>query len=444
MLDLLLQTDENPLQEHYSDFNVAQRILLSGHSHQAWPNVALDGQILAYRDAAKFIDDKWAAAFEKADQVRSFYGKLIGQPDAEIALAGSTHDLLLRFLSCLPFRAKKRPKIITTTGEFHAMRRQLTRLGEEGVTIQQIEVQPLASLDQRLSQAIDQDTVAMMVSGVFFESGQIFSKVGNVAVAAAEQQIPCLVDLYHVLNIVPFDIQSWHLQSAFLVGGGYKYLQAGEGNCFMRIPPFPNAQSDLSTTTQSASNPSASNPSASNPSASNPFASNPSASNQEPIKPSSWRPLITGWFAEFAILDQLRSNQSVAYGPGHAAFAGSTYDPTSHYRAAAVFEFFEQQQLTAVRLRNINQQQLKMLYDGITSLKISPNTLALPSHSLEELGGFLPLRTAQASLWVKHLKEHGVSSDSRGEYLRLGPAPYVSKKQIHQAIDIIGNIATKI
>lgn len=416
MLDPLLQGDENPLQFHYRDFDVANRILLSGHSHQAWPDVARQGQMQAYLDAATFVDDKWEPAFAKATDIRNFYANLMKEPDAEIALAGSTHELLIRFLSCLPFRKHSKPKIVTTNAEFHAMRRQLDRLAEEGIEIERVKLEPIETLDQRLCEALDQETIAVMVSGVFFETGQIFSRVGNVATAAAGEEIPCLVDLYHVLNIVPFDIAAWNLQSAFLVGGGYKYLQAGEGNCFMRVPDHRKIDMAAQVT---------------------------SASDGETPK-NMYRPVITGWFAEFATLDKQQSSEHVGYGLGHSAFAGSTYDPTSHYRAAAVFEFFQEQQLTDIRLRNINQQQLQMLSDGISELSISPDTLALPAQPLNELGGFLPLRTAKAEQWVKRLKENGISSDSRGHHLRLGPAPYVSRKQIEQTIDVIGTISKRI
>ena len=51
------------------------------------------------------------------------------------------------------------------------------------------------------------------------------------------------------------------LGDAFVVGGGYKYCQLGEGNCFLRIPP----DTDL-------------------------------------------RPVVTGWFSEFtALADRQRA-----------------------------------------------------------------------------------------------------------------------------------------
>ena len=39
-----------------------------------------------------------------------------------------------------------------------------------------------------------------------------------------------LIDAYHHLNVVPFRMT--RLERAYVVGGGYKYCQAGEGACF--------------------------------------------------------------------------------------------------------------------------------------------------------------------------------------------------------------------
>ena len=46
----------NPLASHYSRFHVAERLLLTGHSHQAWPDVSFDAQQQAWLDAAEFVD----------------------------------------------------------------------------------------------------------------------------------------------------------------------------------------------------------------------------------------------------------------------------------------------------------------------------------------------------------------------------------------------------
>ena len=109
-------TTTHQLQGFYSEFDVTNRILLSGHSHQAWPNAAKQGLLDCFNDAAKHIDDKWGAAFEKADKVRDFYRTLLGESHGEIALGQSTHELILRFLSDLScFKYKKQTQVIKNT-----------------------------------------------------------------------------------------------------------------------------------------------------------------------------------------------------------------------------------------------------------------------------------------------------------------------------------------
>jgi kynureninase len=69
----------NELAPHYDRFDVANRLLLTGHSHQAWPDVAFDAQLQAWTDAATYVDDKWEHAFARADRVRAGYARLLNQ-----------------------------------------------------------------------------------------------------------------------------------------------------------------------------------------------------------------------------------------------------------------------------------------------------------------------------------------------------------------------------
>jgi kynureninase len=61
----------------------------------------------------------------------------------------------------------KRPKLITTDGEFHTIRRQLDRLGEEGVQIIKVPSSPAADLVERMRSAVDEKTAAVLISKVF-------------------------------------------------------------------------------------------------------------------------------------------------------------------------------------------------------------------------------------------------------------------------------------
>src|SRR5690606_9619127 len=57
---------------------------------------------------------------------------------------------------------------------------------------------------------------------------------------------------------------------------------------------------------------------------------------------------------------------------------------------------------------------------------------------LGALGGFLALRTPHADRLRQALRDRGVAVDSRGEVLRLGPAPYLSDAQLEAGIAALG------
>jgi kynureninase len=202
------------------------------------------------------------------------------------------------------------------------------------------------------------------------------------------------VDVYHALNVVPVSLAGEGLEDAFVVGGGYKYCQLGEGSCFLRLPPG-----------------------------------------------TTLRPVVTGWFSEFTALTE-RQSGGVAYGRGGDRFAGATYDPTSHYRAAAVFDFFSEQRLDPGLLRQVSQHQIGRLAAGFDALSLDPALIRRDrSVPVSELGGFLALETPRATELVAELRARGVQADARGELLRLGPAPYLSDQQLDDSLAILGKVA---
>src|SRR5207248_2617068 len=100
-----------PLADYYSRFRVAERLLLTGHSHQAWPDVSFDAQERAWLDAAEMVDDKWERAREQAARVQTGFRRLLADPDGDIALGQNTHELVTRLLSALPLGRPIRSRI---------------------------------------------------------------------------------------------------------------------------------------------------------------------------------------------------------------------------------------------------------------------------------------------------------------------------------------------
>lgn len=380
------------LVRHYSRFRVSERVLLTGHSHQAWPDVAFDAQRQAWLDAAELVDDKWERAFEVAAEVRAGYRRLLDDPDGHIALGHNTHELVTRFLSALPLR--ERPRLVTTDGEFHTIRRQLERLGGEGIEITTVPTGAGAPVTDGLVAEVDDRTAAVLVSSVLFRDARIVEGLDEVAAACARVGAELLVDAYHSLNAVPFSVVKSGLEDAFVTGGGYKYCQLGEGNCFLRFP-----------------------------------------------RHCRLRPVLTGWFAEFGTLAAGRGHGEPAYGEGHLRFAGSTYDPVSHYRAAAVFRFFREQGLVPERLRRISLGQIRRLAAGVDALDPDPRILSRDrTVPLSRRGGFLALTTPVAGKISGELRRRGIHTDFRGSSLRLGPAPYVTRHQLDEAVEALGAV----
>lgn len=389
MLPADLYRRPNALAADYSHFRVSERLLFTGHSHQAWPDVGFAAVQQCWLDATEFVDDKWDRAFGKYEEVCRGYARLLNEPDAAIALGQNTLELVTRFVSALPL--KNRPRLVSTDGEFHTLRRLLDRLNEDGVEVVKLPASPVETLAERLANAADNRTAAVFCSTVLFQSARIVPGLPHLANACAKHGTELLLDAYHHLNAVPFDPTG--LERTYIVGGGYKYCQLGEGACFLRIPPG-----------------------------------------------CELRPVTTGWFTEF---DELASAHrgDVGYGRGGMRFIGATFDPTSFYRASAVFDFFRERELTPEFLRAVSQHQVGLLAERFDELGLDPTVIrrdtAVP---LDQIGGFLVLESPHAAEISKRLKAAGVWTDSRGTALRLGPAPYLCDDQLVEAMAKMGEV----
>ncbi|MDX1632452.1 MAG: aminotransferase class V-fold PLP-dependent enzyme [Thermoanaerobaculia bacterium] len=385
-----VRENPNPLAEHYREFRVAQRLLLTGHSHQAWPDRARRGLDRSWTDAAELVDSKWERAFAATERVQEGYRRLLGGPEGPITLSQSTHDLLVRLFSALDW--KERPRAVTTDREFYSARRQLLRMAEEGIEVDWIPAEPVDEVGERLAEAVDDRTAVCLVSTVFFSTGEIAGDLRPTLAACRQHGAILVLDVYHHLNVLPLDLQDAGLDEAYVVGGGYKYCQLGEGNAFLRTPPD-----------------------------------------------CALRPVATGWFAAFDSRSRMPEGE-VPYGPGYHRFMGGTFDPVSHYRGAAVFDFFRDLEMAPEKLRKASQWQVGRLRERFDLLDLPPDRIRRPDVPLERQGGFLALEAPRAAEIRAELLERGVYTDSRRTTLRLGPAPYLSRSQLDDAVEALAEV----
>ncbi|WP_069130657.1 kynureninase/PvdN C-terminal domain-containing protein [Rhodohalobacter halophilus] len=378
------------LQPHYSHFNVANRLLFTGHSHQAWPDVAFDGVREYMQMVADKVDTKWEPAFEKTEVLRNYLRRYYDDPDGRYCREQNTHVLMVSWLSSLNLTNK--PKIITTTGEFHSMYRQLSRYKELGMDVVFLPHENDEKLLEKINREADSDTSAIMLSRVYFETSEVNTKLGEIANIAKEREISILIDDYHGTNVVPLSIRQDGLEHCYILIGGYKYLQWGEANCFLRFPSDCN------------------------------------------LKPG-----VTGWFASFETLDEPRDDRAVSFDEGDQKFATGTYDPISQYRAAAVSHFFDRMGLNSETLSNQYSAQVQYLRELFDEKQFDEHLIKhANSRAVDQTGGFLALQAPHARTLRQILLDAGVFTDARGDIIRFGPAPYTTSEQCRSAVDELG------
>lgn len=370
------------LQPHYTRFDVANRLLFTGHSHQAWPDAAFDGLEEYGQMVAKEVDNKWQTGFEKTEILRSYLRNFYDDPDGRYCREQNTHVLMVSWLSSLDL--KNKPRIITTQGEFHSMYRQLRRLQESGIEV----ITLPHKNDDLLFESVQKElqngrTSAVMLSRIYFETAEINTRCTDIARLAIEHDVPVLIDDYHGTNVVPLSIREEKLEQAYFLIGGYKYLQWGEANCFLRYP-----------------------------------------------KNCTLRPVVTGWFSAFNQLDQPRDDKPVMFDDGDQKFATGTYDPISQFRAAAVARFFERLNLTPDRLALQYRSQVNYLRSLFDEFNFSGSGISHANLRLmEETGGFLALKSNYARQIRAALLDDGIYTDARDNIIRIGPAPFTTKEQ---------------
>jgi kynureninase len=366
--------------------DAAGRILLTGHSHQAWPDAARDALTLCFDDAARLADDKWGGAvFPRVGAVGRKILARMGFDEADpVAFGKSTHELVFRLMTC--FRASDRPRIVTTESEFHSLYRQASRLAEEGFDIAWVPGWPREGLEGRVLEALVPGTRMLAISAVLFEDAFVVPRLGEILARAKEIGALALVDAYHAFNVVPVE---WGpaRDSTFVTAGGYKYAAFGEGICWLRIP-----------------------------------------------KDCTLRPVDTGWFADFAALEGPRSH-AVHYGPAGDRFSGATFDPSCFYRAEAALAHWDQFGLGPARLRAISLRQTARIIAhldarGLADRVVSPRDAA-------RRGGFVAIRTPEADAAVRDLRSQGVFVDARGDLLRIGPAPYLTDEELDRGVGLV-------
>ena len=350
--------------EHFSRFlSGGDRIHAAAHSHHPWPDVTFAAHQQAWLDAARLHDDKWDLVFDEIlpEAQRHAAGRLNLPDPTTVAFAPNTHELVARVVSCLPAPAR----VLTSDAEFHSFSRQLARWEEAGrVTVERVASAPLESFGERFAAAAGRGGHDLVfVSSVLFDSGLVVENVAGIVHAVPDEATYVVIDGYHAFMAVPTDFGALGAR-AFFTAGGYKYAMAGEGACFLHVPPGYGA-----------------------------------------------RPLDTGWLAGFGELVAGPAGQ-VGYAADGSRFLGATFDPSALYRFNAVQRWLDEHAISVADIRAhvvTLQASLVGLVEGV-----------LPPVEAQPHGNFLSFRLPDAPMVYRRLHAAGVTTDARGDRLRIG------------------------
>lgn len=366
------------------------RLHFAAHSHHLWPDASFEGQMQAWNDAARLADRKWDKVMgevwpEAQAEVTSELGT--GMPDA-VVFAPNTHELLVRLFAAAsgswPIR------VLTSDGEFHSARRQFARWEEAGAAqIDRVPVEPFDTFSDRfLKAAKSGEHGFIFVSQVLFNSGRMFDRVEELAALGKPDGPWVVIDGYHAFMASDRPFGERAAQTAFYVGGGYKYAMSGEGCAFLHAPPG-----------------------------------------------FGERPRITGWYAEFE--DLTLPPGAVGYAKDAMRFMGATFDPSALYRFTAVRRMLRENGLTTDRISAfvaaLQQQLLGSIGDSPLSGAELLNALDGGPHAR-----FLAFRSPNAQRWHEQLKARNVITDVRGEVLRIGFGIYQDEADVDRLAGVLG------
>ncbi len=369
-----------------------ERLHFAAHSHHLWPDASYEGHMQAWEDAARLADRKWdrvmdevwpAAQREVADELGT------RQPDA-IVFAPNTHELLVRLFTSVSQRSPI--QVLTSDGEFHSARRQFARWEESGAAVVEcIPVEPFETFSERfLSAAQSGGHHFIFVSQVLFGSGRIFDHVGELALLGHPDGPWVVIDGYHSFMALDRPFGGSAAQTAFYLGGGYKYAMSGEGCAFLHAPPG--------------------------------FAP---------------RPPDTGWYAEFE--DLTLPPGCIGYATDARRFLGATFDPSALYRFTAVRRMLADNGLTTGHIsRHCHDLQARLLAAiGDTQLANAEllNPLDRAPHAR-----FLAFRSRDSQCWYAGLKAQNCITDLRGDVLRIGFGIYQDDSDVDLLIRLLGEL----
>ncbi|MEL7473889.1 MAG: aminotransferase class V-fold PLP-dependent enzyme [Planctomycetota bacterium] len=183
------------------------------------------------------LDGAWEPWSETMTTYRSLMARLIGcaREDAVVHKASAGQGLRT-VLNALPPKGD-RLGVLTTRGEFDACDFILKAYAQKRrVSLDWVPCDDRARFNaDTIADALRPTHDLLVVSHVFFSTGQILDGIESLIARARELNVRVLIDAYHATGVLPGRFDALHAD--FMIGGNYKYTRGGPGASWLAVRP---------------------------------------------------------------------------------------------------------------------------------------------------------------------------------------------------------------
>jgi len=315
------------------------------------------------------LDDAWDLWIDARDHYRRAIAQVLRWPQWDAVVPKTSAGQGLRaVLNAMPRPEPGRSlNIVSTRCEFDSIDFILKSYAHKGLAkMRWVEPNEHDLIDTNdLLGAIDESTDLVVVSMVYFVTGQFIENLKQVIEHAHRLGAMVVIDAYHAFGALPIDFAD--LSPDFIIGGNYKYTRGGAGACFLAIHPR-----HLHSTGRTPA-------------------------------PDSFFPIDTGWFAKDEPFAYKRQEEPI-FAAGGNAWLEATPPALTYFQALPGLVLTNLLGVDRLREYSLNQQEFL-----VQALQAQGITTRL----LEHRGAFILIEHDDGPLAIKQLKDAGVNADAR-------------------------------
>jgi kynureninase len=314
------------------------------------------------------MDAAWEAWLGERDAYRARLARLIGRADPRAVVPKTSAAQGLRaVINSLPHRT---PSIVATRGEFDSIDFVLKAYAHRGrARLTWVPCDEHARFDaDRIIAAVTPGTDLVVISRVFFATGQILEGIDRVIAHAHALNARVLVDAYHSAGVLPESMDD--LGCDAMIGGNYKYTRGLTGACWLALSDDMLAPTGV----------------------------------PEPDRPA---PVDTGWFAKAQPFAYHRTDLP-EYAPGGDAWLEATPPILTYYQSRAGLDL--SLALGVDRLRAYSLRQLAFLRESLHAAGVSTTLI---NDRPDQHGAYLLIPVPDGKQAIASLKRAGLNADAR-------------------------------